>query len=216
MKVALFGGTFDPVHVGHLAAARAAQSAFGLDQIHFIPAQRPPHKDTRAISAFTHRYAMLALACSANPAFIPSLLEQDGTEGPNYSIETVRRFANVLSVADRLHFMVGVDSFLDIRSWKDPAALLDSCDFIVVSRPGYAIEKIAAAIPDELRAPAAAPSATRCIVLRRTSVWVLDSVHEDVSASEVRRRAARQQPLCGLVPDAVAEYISKTGLYADA
>ena len=217
MRIALFGGTFDPPHFGHLAAAKAAQSSFGLDQVHFVPAETPPHK-RRKITPFAHRYAMVSLTCSGNPGFIPSLLESGSPGEPNYSIGTVQRMTAKLAPGDELFFLVGADAFLGIQTWKDPIALLDACDFIIVSRPGFAIEKITDVIPPESRSDESSPagSVQEHIRLRRRCLYLLTSVHAEVSASDIRRRAARNDPLCGLVPDAVADYIRKTQLYADA
>ena len=106
MNVALFGGTFDPVHSGHLSAAQAALRTFALDQIHFVPASFPPHKRDRSLTSFAHRYAMIVLACAGQPQFIPSLLEASEQRGVevNYSIVTVRKLAALLSPGDRLFF----------------------------------------------------------------------------------------------------------------
>ncbi|MBI3934082.1 MAG: nicotinate (nicotinamide) nucleotide adenylyltransferase [Acidobacteria bacterium] len=212
MNIALFGGTFDPVHCGHLSAARAAQAAFSLDQIHFIPARVPPHKRSRHLTAFPHRHAMVALACAGTPGFIPSILESRGEQPgePNYSILTVRRMAAQLSSADRLFFLIGADAFLEIGTWKEPVALLDSLDFIIVSRPGFVISRAAAVIPPELQPGAISD---QCIHLRRTRVHLLTSVEADISSSEIRRLASEHQPLTGLVPEAVEEYIQKLSLY---
>jgi nicotinate-nucleotide adenylyltransferase len=214
VKIALFGGTFDPPHRGHLAAAEAAQAEFGLDQIHFVPSQTPPHK-SRKVTIFAHRYAMVSLACSGNPGFFPSLLEAEGGSEPNYSIVTVRRMLAQMPSHDKLYFLVGADAFLEIPTWREPVALLDACDFIIVSRPGFAIENVAGVIPQENRPDVASAATPARIPMRRSWVHLLTSVQSDVSASEIRRRAARREPLCGLVSDAVAEYIVKMKLYAD-
>jgi nicotinate-nucleotide adenylyltransferase len=158
---------------------------------------------------------MLALACAGNPAFVPSRIEEDDSGEPNYSVATVRRMASRLSAADKLFLIVGVDAFLGIAKWREPVELLDACDFIVVSRPGFAMENVAAAIPEDLRPSVASTGGTMRIALRRTLLHLLTSVQVPVSASEIRRRAARNEPLCGLVPDSVAEYIQKTRVYAD-
>ncbi len=214
MNVALFGGTFDPVHSGHLSAAQAALGAFALDQVHFVPASVPPHKRNRPLTAFAHRYAMVALACAGVPQFLPSLLEACAeTSGqPNYSLHTVGRLAASLSAGDRLYFLIGADAFLEIRQWHQSEALLDSCDFIVVSRPGFPIQEIERVIPQELRA---GPATASSIPLRRTGVHLLSTVEADVSSSTIRRLAAQGQPLRGLVPDPVADYIRKLRLFLD-
>ena len=212
MNIAIFGGTFDPVHSGHLVAARAAQAAFSLDQIHFVPARVPPHKRMRHLIPFSHRYAMVALACAGVPEFIPSLLDagEDEPAAPSYSINTVRKMKALIPPSDRLHYLIGVDAFLEIGQWNEAAALLDEAEFIVVSRPGFSIAHVAEAIPRELRPSALSDHA---ISLRRTSVHLLTTVEADISSSEIRRRAAKGASVCKLVPDSVAEYIHKLSLY---
>ncbi len=218
-KIALFGGSFDPIHVGHLAVARAAQRRFQLDEVHFIPSGRPPHKHRHILAPFPHRFAMVALACADHPHFVASLAEA----GPDlsgrqvfYSIETVRHFRRVFHhPSDRLFFILGADSFLEIPTWKEYEALLNSCDFIVASRPGFRTDALRLVIPPELLgrpAPGARPD-SRSIALRRTTVHLLDTVTSHVSATEVRRRRRHGQPIHGLVPVRVEEYIGKQALY---
>ena len=212
MNLALFGGTFDPVHSGHLAAARSAVDSFHLDQILFVPANVPPHKPSGQLTLFAHRYAMVALACDGEPRFVPSLLESpEASSGqPNFAINTVRRVMASLTASDRLFYLIGADAFLDIPQWYKWQELLDACDFIVASRPGFAIEKIEQILPQELRI---GPAATDCIPLRRTKIHLLASVHSDVSSSAIRRMAAAGEPLSGLIPLAVENYIRKAKLY---
>jgi len=212
VNIALFGGTFDPVHSGHIAAAQAAQAAFSLDQILFIPARVPPHKRARHLTAFPHRHAMVALACAGNSRFVPSILESRGeNQGePNYSITTVRKLAAQMSHGDQLFFLIGADAFLEIATWKEPVALLDAVHFIIVSRPGFAITRAAGAIPPELQPGAISD---HCIQLRRTRIHLLTTVEADISSSRIRELASRRQSLAGLVPEAVEEYIQKLALY---
>ncbi len=218
-KIALFGGTFDPVHAGHLAVARAAERRFHLDEVHFIPSGRPPHKPRHGLAPFPHRFAMVALACAERPRFVASLAEA----GPDlsgrlifYSIETVRHFRHTYHQADdHLYFILGADSFLAISTWKDYEALLNSCDFIVASRPGFRTETLRLVIPPELlgRPSVSGSPNPRAIALRRTTVHLLDAVNSHVSATEVRRRLRRGQSIHGLVPTRVEEYIRKQSLY---
>ena len=216
MNVALFGGTFDPVHCGHLSAARAAAASFALERIYFVPASLPPHKLNRPITPFAHRVAMVALACAGVPQFIPSLLEappessKENRGEPNYSIGTVRRVAASLSPSDRLYFLTGADAFLDLPHWKEWVALLEACDFIIVSRPGFPIAEIAKVVPAELRT---GPGTASSIPLRCSTLHLLTTVEADVSSSEIRRRVAGGKSLAGLVPDTVADYIQKLNLY---
>ena len=219
-RIALFGGSFDPIHVGHLAVARAAERKFHLDEIHFIPSGRPPHKQGHKLAAYAHRFAMVALACAEHPTFVPSLAEAGVSEGGHevfYSIDTVRHFkAACRRSGDHLLFIVGADSFLEIPTWKDYEALLLSCDFVVASRPGFRSDALRLVIPPELLArphPAGSHPDAPAIELRRSTVYVMDTVESSVSATEVRKRVARKQSIHGLVPGRVEEYICKQKLY---
>jgi nicotinate-nucleotide adenylyltransferase len=241
MRLGLFGGTFDPVHNGHLQLARRAAQEFELDQVLFIPAFIPPHKKSQPLAAFEHRYAMLALATRGQPLLVPSLLEAPryirnrkaegpGTAGrvrrtgdkkvaPSYSIDTVRRVKRTLHKDDRLFFLIGIDAFLEIASWKDAAALLRECEFIVASRPGYTLADVANALPSgfvQRAAPAIRPRTSSRggdFVAGGAHIHLLDSVHVPVSATQIRRAAGHRAALTRLVPLPVAEYISKMGLY---
>lgn len=221
-SVALFGGSFDPIHVGHLAVARAAQRRFHLDEIHFVPCGKPPFKSKHELAAFPHRYAMVSLACVEHQHFLPSLAEAgrdaSGTH-VHYSIDTVRHFRAKLRhehrVHDALYFITGADTFLDIPMWKSYEDLLDSVNFIVVSRPGFRLSALRLVIPPDLYAEenAAAQKDPHTILLRHTQVHLLDSISSHVSATEVRRRRHKRQSIHGLVPARVEEYILRQALY---
>ena len=223
-SVALFGGSFDPIHNGHLAVARAADRRFNFDEILFIPASRPPHKLKQHLAPFAHRFAMVALACADHPHFVPSIAEAgDDFTGQQlyYSVETVRHFKHVYAhPGDHLFFIIGADAFLDIPTWKEYETLLDMCDFIVANRPGIRMEALRLVIPPDLlrRPPAQGAQDPACdgpIVaqLRRTAVYLLDNVSSEVSATDIRHRAHRGQSIHGLVSARVEEYILKQGLY---
>lgn len=219
-RIALFGGTFDPIHIGHLAVARAAERRFHLDEIHFIPTGRPPHKHHRGMASYADRYAMVSLACADHPQFLPSLAESGaGHAGREifYSVDTVRHFKQRLhGTASHLYFLLGADSFLHIPAWRDYETLLGLCDFVVASRPGFHVDALRLVIPPDLfarRGAAHAPLDPRAIALRRTVVYVLDTVSSHVSATEVRHRLDRNESIHGLVPPRVEEYINKKALY---
>jgi len=213
-SVALFGGTFDPIHAGHIAVAQAAQRRFHLDAIHFVVSSRPPHKLKRELTTFAHRYAMVALACADNRGFLPSLAEAppDGG-GPHafYSIVTVRRFRRE-HPEDHVYFILGADQFLEFPTWKSYEALLDACDFIVASRPGFRLDALRLVVPPEKLGHAAAPDSHK-IVLRKSVVHLLTTVSSHVSSTEVRERLERGQSIHGLVPARVEEYILGQALY---
>jgi nicotinate-nucleotide adenylyltransferase len=221
MKLAFFGGTFDPVHLGHLAIARAAAGKFALDLVYFVPADVPPHKRGRSLTGFQHRFAMLALATAEDQRFVPSLLEAN-SEHPNYSIETIRRLKSTLKESDKLYFLIGVDAFMEIGSWRQAVELLSECDFVVASRPGHSLSDIAKALPGPLR-PADAvlqglggQQSGNTIKLPSSAVHLLDNVHEQVSSTQIRAAAHKSvEQLSSYVPRMVAEYIRKEHLYLD-
>ncbi len=170
MNIGLFGGSFDPIHHGHLALARAAKERCDLSRIYFVPANVPPHKQKQPLASYFHRYAMVVLATVGEKAFVPSLLEAPGSPprctagksrspdpAANYSIDTVRRLKQSLKKIDKLFFLIGMDAFADIAKWREPEALLRECEFIVASRPGYSLADVANALPEKLR-PARAVS----------------------------------------------------------
>lgn len=218
MKLALFGGTFDPVHRGHLAVARAAAKKFGLHRIYFVPAGLPPHKGNRVLTDFQHRFAMLALATMGEDRFVPSLMET-GANHPSYSIHTVRRLKRTLRKSDKLYFLIGIDAFMEISTWKQPVQLLGECDFIVASRPGYSLVQVGEALPEGLRPPAAALQVLRkqkggVITLPATAIHLLTGVEERISSTKIRAAAAHSvRELSRYVPTAVAAYIRKQHLY---
>src|SRR5438270_9136818 len=132
MNIGLFGGTFDPVHRGHVALARAALESCKLHRIYFVPANVPPHKPRHSLTAFAHRFAMLALATASEKAFVPSMLEapqenpsarKNREPEPNYSIDTIRRLKSSLKGSDRLFLMIGMDAFSEIAQWHEADAL---------------------------------------------------------------------------------------------
>lgn len=229
MNIGLFSGTFDPIHRGHLALAKAAQERFSLGRIHFVPTGKPPHKQA-PLASFAHRYAMVVLATMGEKAFVPSLLEAPGgapvggkksatAPDMNYSIDTVRRFKQTLKKADRLFFLIGIDAFNDIAKWHQAEALFRECPFIVASRPGYSLADVANALPERLRPKAAVTKpfakqpATGDLVLPGATVHLLDGVQQNISATAIRDAVSAQRSLAKFVDPAVGEYIKKMGLY---
>jgi nicotinate-nucleotide adenylyltransferase len=224
MNVALFGGTFDPIHRGHLAVARAAAERFNLAKIYFVPADIPPHKQRQPITPYYHRYAMVALALAEEKNFVPSLLEAPEViqaEGKiaSYSIDSVRRFKKSLKKNDPLFFIIGIDAFMDIAKWRTPVELLHECEFIVASRPGYSLTDVAKALPESMRPREDVMKAFRStgahgsIALPETTIHLLEEVKEPVSATKIRAAAAAGKSVEKMVGPAVAAYIKKEGLY---
>ncbi len=216
MNIALFGGTFDPIHSGHLKAAEAARRKFRLDRILFVPTGHPPHKSSGHLTAFEHRYAMVALACSGSPRFVPSLLEAPSSDGrPSYSVETVRKARRLLGARDHLYFIIGADAFFDLPQWKDYHEILELANFIVVSRPGFDPKTIGEIVPRDLLQGQTAPRAGR-IALRRTTLHILDGMQVPLSSRQIREAARRGRWIAGCVAPLVRQYIRKEGLYRPA
>jgi len=225
MKIGLFGGTFDPVHKGHLAVARAALGAFQLNRIYFVPANLPPHKQKQPMTAFAHRFAMLALATADEKAFVPSLLEapDEGAsakkEKPNYTIDTIRRLKQSFKVSDQLFFLIGMDAFADIGKWHQAEALFKECEFIIAGRPGYSLADVAKSLPESLRPrdevmrPFEKQKASGDLMLPGVRLHLLGDLHQPASATAIREAVAAGKPLGRFVEPAVAEYIKKVGLY---
>jgi nicotinate-nucleotide adenylyltransferase len=229
MNIGLFGGTFDPVHRGHIALARAALEQYKLHRIHFVPANIPPHKQRQPHSPFVHRFAMLALATAEEKAFLPSLLEapeegvvpikKERVEKPNYTIDTIRRLKQSFKTADNLFLLVGMDAFADIAKWHQAEALFRECEFVVASRPGYSLADVANALPENLRPreevtrPFHKQPATGDLVLPGATIHFLGDLRQPASATAIRSAAAADKPLGRFVDAPVAEYIRKMGLY---
>jgi nicotinate-nucleotide adenylyltransferase len=220
MNLGLFGGTFDPIHRGHLALARAAAVRYALRQVLFVPASAPPHKPDLALTAFIHRYAMVALATQDERGFVPSLLE--ALEAParaSYSIDTVRRLKKTLRKSDRLFFLIGIDAFRDVAKWREARALLAECDFVVASRPGFSLREVAESLPEDLRPPAAVTRpfhkqpATGDLMLPGVTLHLLEGVQQKAAATAIRAAAAAGKPLGKWLDPRVADYIRKHGLY---
>ena len=231
MKIGLFGGTFDPIHRGHIALAQAARDQFGLNRVLFVPANDPPHKQKQPLTDFAHRYAMVTLATSTEKAFIPSLLEappespQPAAKGKsvppaaNYTIDTIRRLKQTLKKIDQVFFLIGIDAFREIAKWHDSEALFAECEFIVASRPGYSLADIANSLPEKLR-PAAHVTkpfekqpARGDLVLQGVIIHVLDGVQQAISATAIREAVAAGKSLGRFVDPLVADYLKKTELY---
>ena len=234
MNIGLFGGTFDPIHRGHLALARAARERCNLSRILFVPANVPPHKQSQPLSGFPHRYAMTALATSQEKDFLPSLLEapQDSdpagsiprkdkarAEKPNYTIDTIQQLKKSFKKTDRLFLLIGIDAFADIAKWHQAEALFRECTFVVASRPGYSLADVANALPAKLRPrvevvrPFQKQAARGDLVLSGVNIHLLDEVYQPISSTAIREAAAAAKPLGRFVEPAVADYIKKVGLY---
>lgn len=211
MRIGLLGGTFDPIHVGHLRLARAAGRALRLDRMVFVPARQPWHK-TRQVTPYVDRYAMLALALAGHPHWRPlSIPPARGDDGPTYSVDEVGWLRSKYP-GDEIFFLLGADAFHDLPSWKDYQRLLRMCDFILVPRAGQTLTELAAVLPDDM---------IRCVHADRIELATGRNIHwlprfrSHISSTAVRQRLAAGQAT-RQVPSAVAEYACRAELYRPA
>lgn len=209
MRRGFLGGTFDPIHCGHLDVASAAQRALALDVVEFLPAGTPPHRRAPIASA-EDRLAMVELAIAGRAGWAMSDLDTIEHGRPAYTSETLDRLARAGLDTRSLFFVTGADAFRDIATWKDYPGLLDRCHFVAVSRPGCA----APALPGLLPSLAGRMLEVPCRIPARPSIFLVDAATAPVSSTEVRRRLTAGESIDGLVPADVARYIRTHGLYA--
>ena len=203
MRVALFGGTFDPIHRGHLAIAKAAADAFQLNTILFAPVGHQPLKPEGTPTPFADRLAMTALATASDPRFEASNLDAPRLDGsPNYTVDTLTALREATLQANHpnaiLFVLVGADSFLNLPHWHQPDRLLTLADWIVVSRPGFSLDDL---------------STLNLTPLQLRRIHLLNTVHEDISATDLRNRLQQNDPCVDLLPPAVLPYIRTHHLY---
>ena len=198
MRIALFGGSFDPPHRGHLAIARAAASDFALDQVLLAPTGLQPLKPGGPVASFPDRLAMVTLLCADDPYLTPSDLDAplDGNR-PNYTVDTLRRLRDQLPTAD-LFNLLGADAFHTLGHWHEPRLALALAEWIVVSRPGYTFSD---------------PEGLALTPAQRIRIHLLDNIHEDVSATTLRTRLSEGDPCEGLLPPPIVTYIQQHQLY---
>ncbi|MBN1933147.1 MAG: nicotinate-nucleotide adenylyltransferase [Anaerolineae bacterium] len=199
LKVGLIGGTFDPIHLGHLIVAEQVRTRLELDRMIFIPAGLPPHKLDEAITDPRHRLEMVRLATADNPYFALSRVDIDRL-GPSYTVDTVRLFLDNWGARAELYFLLGSDSLAELPSWRQPDQLIHLCRIVAVGRPGYNVNL---AELDRLL-----PGVTNLI-------HIVDTPTLDISSSDIRRRVREGRSIRYLVPQAVEQYIDEHHLYLD-
>lgn len=197
-RIGVMGGTFDPIHNGHLAAAEAVREAYELEQVIFVPAGIPPHKDSSELSPARDRYLMALLATLTNPFFEISRIELDAG-GVNYTVDTARRLQEELDGA-ALYFIVGADMLLDLPNWREPERLLELCSVVGVTRPGVSHREA-----DE--------RVTELLEVYGERIQFLEAPTLDISSSQIRARVAAGRSIRYLVPELVEDYIDRNGLY---
>lgn len=197
MRIGVFGGTFDPIHVGHLIAAEEVWVRMRLQKVLFVPTGRPWLKSDRAVTAAEHRLTMVRLAVASNSRFEASTVDID-RPGPSYTVDTLSDLGRQLPNAE-LFFIAGLDAVADMPRWREPARLVEMCQIVGMRRPGCTDLNLACI--DE-----AIPGASR-------KIMIVDVPQIDISASDIRKRVAEGLPIRYLVPEAVEDYIKRNGLY---
>ena len=213
MKWGLLGGTYDPIHFGHLRCAEEIREMFDLNRIIFVPASRPPHKLEADITSFYHREQMVELAIEDNPSFSFSDIEHE-RGGVSFSVETVESFLGKYLKDLELYFIVGQDAFHAIQTWKDWENLLVLCHFVVMTRPGYENRGLDGILPADFAARFVYDEAARGYRGPTGQViYFREVTFLDIAASRIRARVRAGQSIHYLVPDAVRHYIRKNVLY---
>jgi nicotinate-nucleotide adenylyltransferase len=214
-RIAAYGGTFDPIHLGHVEVVRAVVRNFDIDQLLIIPAHRPPHKGTREIADGYHRFAMAALASIDEPSVIVSTVELETPDRP-YTYETVERLKGIFEQGVRLFFVMGADSFEEINTWREPRRLISSTNLIVVTRPGHKMavshidERFRGTIVDLSARESGRPTAEE---LEGQHIYLTGYVNNELSSTEIRQRVRDGRSIDAMVPPHVADYITKYQLY---
>lgn len=220
MRIGLFGGTFNPIHRGHLWAASEVKKRFNLDQISLIPAALPPHKAPGQVAKADDRLAMINLAVADFSGFTVSDVELNRC-GPSYTIDTIRYFKQALGEDARIYLIMGLDAFIEIHTWKSHQELLEQIAFIVIARPGegYADARqgwqvLAAYLKSTLSADYQFGAADACYTSKgKQPIYIRDVKALDISSTEIREKVKKKQSIEGLVPPGVAGYIRLKGLY---
>lgn len=213
MKWGLLGGTFDPIHFGHLRCAQEILELFELEKIIFVPASRPPLKTHRDITPSGHRYQMIRLAISGNRSFSVSDIEER-REGKSYSVETVSCFLEEYGKVLELYFILGQDAFQEIEAWKDWEKLLSLCNFVVMTRPGYEVKDLGGILPSDFvsqfkydkDADGFEGPGGYFIFFREVTFL-------DISSTDIRERVKGKRSIRYIVPEPVCDYISEHLLY---
>jgi nicotinate-nucleotide adenylyltransferase len=208
-RLGILGGTFDPIHFGHLDAADAARRALSLHEVRLIPSCDPPHRPADPLAPPCHRFALVALAIQEDEALRASDMELTRT-GPSYTADTLRALGAQGWHPSQLFFILGSDAFAEIATWREFPAVLDAAHFVVIARPGTTLDAAVARTPD-LRARMRRPEETSGTA--GTSIFLVEALTRDVSSSAIRARLATRQSIDDLVPAPVARHIVTHHLY---
>ena len=199
-KIGIMGGTFDPIHYGHLVTAEAARQRFNLERVYFVPSGHPPHKQYRQVTSADHRLMLCILATVTNPHFIVSEIEIQ-RQGFSYTYDTVREFKQNLGLDIEIYFITGADAVLEIMQWKNIHLLAEECNFIAATRPGYHFDDFtkAALLPD--------------FIMKKIQFMEVPALA--ISSTDVRKRVKAGESIRYLLPETVEMYIRKNRLYLE-
>lgn len=213
MRLGLFGGTFNPIHIGHLRAAVEVWESFGLDKVILIPSAHPPHKHIDALASPEDRLEMVRLAIDGTPFFEVSDVELERS-GPSYTIETLRHFQKEYGAQSAIHFIVGIDAFSEITTWKSFKGLFATAHFVVMARPGARLKDLEGFILEHISKEYRHDSSTNAFRHPSwCSIFCLDITHLDISATATRKRISEGRSIRFLVPYGVEHFIERKGLY---
>lgn len=204
-RVGVMGGTFNPIHIGHLVTAEEALYQFNLDSVVFMPAGKPPHKRDKEILPAEERYLLTVIATASNPHFVVSRMEIE-RKGPSYTIDTLRELHELYGMSTDIFFITGADAVWEILTWKDAKTLVELTEFIAATRPGYSLEKFKKihVLPEVEDKAKGKP---------RVSIMEIPALA--ISSTDIRRRVRENRPIRYLVPEGVASYIHKCGFWRD-
>lgn len=201
-KIGIMGGTFNPIHHGHLVTAQEALSQFKLDRVIFIPTGNPPHKIENKIAGAEDRYIMTVIATSSNGNFFVSRMEIN-RKGKSYTIDTVRRLKKQYGTDTQLYFITGADAILEILTWKKTDEIVSLCKFIAATRPGYNLKRL-----EDLK-----EKLFRNKMDASSRIFVMEIPALSISSTDIRNRIRNNRPIDYLLPEGVSNYILKHGLY---
>jgi nicotinate-nucleotide adenylyltransferase len=223
-RLGVLGGTFNPVHTGHLHIARSVQKFFSLSKVLFVVAAQPPHKSQKGLIALMHRYAMVSLAIAGDESFVPSLVELE-PHASSYSIDTMRKIASTSGVKrEEIFFIAGGDSLCEVKSWRESEKLLTSYNFVFILRPGVDVVNFRDYLPEKARERVCdCTGLGRARIRRRVDenrsgknqLYIVDIDAPDISATGIRTLAASGKNYRDLVPGPVYSYMKKLKLYGD-
>jgi len=205
MKIGIMGGTFNPIHYGHLVTAEEALSQFNLDRVIFIPTGQPPHKTTCKLASPEDRYMMTVMATASNSRFFVSRIEIE-RRGKSYTIDTLKELKFTYGESATFYFITGADAILEILTWKNPEEIIAMCKFIAATRPGYNLSRI-----EELKKKLFGSNTNPQVT--KESIFIMEIPALAISSTDIRERIKTNRPIKYLLPESVCNYLLKNDLY---